>query len=278
MIILSLNNLKALALTSPDYTRQINPTKYYALYADLETGDTWTIEFEVTAGGSKDIDIYVMTDNNFDLFAEFHDFFYYKTYYQKNTSGVFTYTVPSDDKYYIAFDNYFDNTYTKTVEINSDITYYTPGTGDLSDLEIFFIIFVIVLVIIIPVSIINARKRKKRGPLVQEKEVEKVIPIVEIPKVPEVPKEEVVKMDEDQKKKLYGMIKLRKEIDLEKASEFFNVPSKTIESLLYELAGEDRIQGKFDGNKFIIESDVNNFLDLLDDSFTKWDVDSQKKG
>ncbi|MFX1501626.1 MAG: hypothetical protein ACFFDH_11740 [Promethearchaeota archaeon] len=73
------------------------------------------------------------------------------------------------------------------------------------------------------------------------------------------------------KKKLFGMIRLRKEINLDEAAEFLNLKPKEIESLLYELAGENTIQGIFQGSKFIIESDIDQFIDVLDRSFIQWE-------
>ena len=81
----------------------------------------------------------------------------------------------------------------------------------------------------------------------------------------------------DYKKRLFGMIRIRKEIDLEEASQFLNIPPKQIESLLYDLAGDKIIQGTFQGNKFLIESDVDNFLNALDYSFDKWENDKREK-
>lgn len=81
----------------------------------------------------------------------------------------------------------------------------------------------------------------------------------------------------DYKKRLFGMIRLRKEINLEEASQFLNIPPKQIESLLYDLAGEKIIQGKFQGNRFLIESDMDNFLNALDNSFNKWETDEREK-
>ena len=72
------------------------------------------------------------------------------------------------------------------------------------------------------------------------------------------------------------MIKLRREIDLDKAAEYFNILPKQIETLLYDLAGENIIQGRFEGDKFIIESDVDNFLNVLDKSLDKWENNMQK--
>lgn len=84
------------------------------------------------------------------------------------------------------------------------------------------------------------------------------------------------KFDSADKKRLYGMIKLRKEIDLEKAAEFFTIDAKQIEALLYDLAGDDIIQGRFEGNKFIIESNVDDFLSVLDKSFDAWESSGDK--
>jgi len=74
------------------------------------------------------------------------------------------------------------------------------------------------------------------------------------------------------KKRLFGMIRLRGEIDIQKAANFLNILPSEIEALLYDLAGEERIQGKFQGSKFIIGSDVDQFINALDNSFEKWKV------
>ncbi|MFX1501625.1 MAG: hypothetical protein ACFFDH_11735 [Promethearchaeota archaeon] len=87
---------------------------------------------------------------------------------------------------------------------------------------------------------------------------------------------EVGEPETDYKKRLFGMIRLRKEINLDEAAEFLNLKPKDIESLLYELAGENTIQGSFQGNKFIIESDIDQFINVLDHSFDRWE-DSQNR-
>lgn len=128
--IISLNfyNSIALALTNPDYTKQINAGSYWALYTDLSYGDTWSIEFEVTAGGNKDITVYVLDEEDYNNFTADESFYYYK-YYEKYQSGSFDFTAPSSDTYYIVFDNSFSTFTAKTVEINSEISYYA-GDGD----------------------------------------------------------------------------------------------------------------------------------------------------
>ena len=77
------------------------------------------------------------------------------------------------------------------------------------------------------------------------------------------------------KNRLFGMIRLRGEIDIQKASNFLNILSSEVEALLYDLAGENKIQGTFKGSKFIIKSDIDQFINALDNSFEKWNV-SQK--
>lgn len=107
-------------------------------------------------------------------------------------------------------------------------------------------------------------KKKQEKPIVIEKKEEEAL----------IPEFEEKKPIVDQKKRLFGMIKLRKEIDLNEAGKFLKTTPSEIEALLYDLAGENVIQGKFEQNKFVIESDIDNFLKVLDDSFSKW---SQKK-
>lgn len=133
-IILSLNiyNFSALALASPDYVKQINAGSSWALYTDLSYGDTWSIEFEVTAGANKDITVYVLDEEDYNNFVA-DEFFYYYRKYEKYTSGSFDFTAPSSDTYYVVFDNSFSTFTAKTVEINSEISYYASdgdGNGD----------------------------------------------------------------------------------------------------------------------------------------------------
>lgn len=128
IIILSFYNFRAFALPNPDYTIQIDAGSYWALYNDLSDGDTWSIEFEVTAGGNKDITVYVLDEEDYNNFAAELSFSYYK-YYEKYQSGSFDFTAPSFDTYYIVFDNSFSILTAKTVEINSQISYYVGGGG-----------------------------------------------------------------------------------------------------------------------------------------------------
>jgi len=172
IIFLNLCNPIALALTSPDYTKQINAGSYWALYTDLSYGDTWSIEFEVTAGGNKDITVYVLDEEDYNNFAADESFSYYK-YYEKYHSGSFDFTAPSSDTYYVIFDNSFSTFTAKTVEVNTEISYYAD-TGDTNGdtnggINIIFnvagfILFGLSLVIIIVIVILLIKKRKPKQP------------------------------------------------------------------------------------------------------------------
>lgn len=168
--IISLNfyNSIALALTNPDYTIQIDAGNFWALYNDLSYGDTWSIEFEVTAGANKDITVYVLDEENYNNFAALESFSYYK-YYEKYQSGSFDFTAPSSDAYYIVFDNSFSTFTAKTVEINSEISYYA-GAGDTGGgitgiifSVVGFLFFGLPLVIVV-VIVILIKKRKSKQP------------------------------------------------------------------------------------------------------------------
>ena len=82
---------------------------------------------------------------------------------------------------------------------------------------------------------------------------------------------------EKNKNQLYGMIKLDKKIDLQVASKLFNSPIQDVKGLIYELVGEGKLEGSFDGNLFMIESDVNDFLLELDSQFKNWSENEETK-
>jgi len=85
-----------------------------------------------------------------------------------------------------------------------------------------------------------------------------------------------IERDIDYRKRLYGMIRVEKEIELEKAAEFLNLSEKKLKAYIYDLAGENKIQGSFtEDGKFIIESGVDNFLDALDSQFNKWEYEEK---
>ncbi|NVM34112.1 MAG: hypothetical protein HWN81_00855 [Candidatus Lokiarchaeota archaeon] len=87
---------------------------------------------------------------------------------------------------------------------------------------------------------------------------------------------EVMEPETKYKKRLFGMIRLRKEIDINEAAQFLQIEPHLIEELLYDLAGEKSIQGTFQGSRFIIESDIDQFINVLDHSFYRWEASQSK--
>ena len=73
------------------------------------------------------------------------------------------------------------------------------------------------------------------------------------------------------------MIKLDKKIDMQAASKLFNSPIQDVKSIIYELVGEGKLEGSFDGELFIIKSDVNDFLLELDSQFKNWNENEETK-
>ena len=81
----------------------------------------------------------------------------------------------------------------------------------------------------------------------------------------------------DSKKRLFGMIKLKKTLDLKETSEKLGLPQGEIENLLFDLAGENKISGDFKEGVFHITSDVDEFIGQLDDIFSEWSDNEKTK-
>lgn len=114
------------AIDNPDYTETIPAGSYLYFNIGLDVGDILTIEFEVIAGGNKDIDLYIKNSDGYTV----QD-------YGRVISGTIYFTAPYDDTFSIYFSNSFSTFTSKTVEINFDITYaksisiYSPRSTDL---------------------------------------------------------------------------------------------------------------------------------------------------
>ncbi len=78
------------------------------------------------------------------------------------------------------------------------------------------------------------------------------------------------------KTRLFGMIKAFKKIDLAEAARTFQKSKDAVRNMLFEILGENKVNGHLDGDTFIIESDVNEFIEALDTSFATWDQSNVK--
>ncbi len=85
------------------------------------------------------------------------------------------------------------------------------------------------------------------------------------------------KIDEAAIKKLNGIIRIDKRVDLNKAQEILSIPKEDVRNLIYEMAGEGHIEGQFDGDIFVIQSDIAGFINELNHQFQIWDKSIENK-
>jgi len=88
---------------------------------------------------------------------------------------------------------------------------------------------------------------------------------------------ELAEKDKVKLKQLFGMIKLKGKIDLNKAKEIMNISKDEIEGLIYELVGSNQISGRLEGAVFVVESDVDTFIEFLEKEFSYWDSAEKSK-
>ncbi len=75
----------------------------------------------------------------------------------------------------------------------------------------------------------------------------------------------------DQRTRLLGMIKAEKKLNVKTASEMTGMAEERVKTLIYDLVGEGKLEGDFQGDTFIITSDVNEFIKGLENSFATWE-------
>jgi len=82
---------------------------------------------------------------------------------------------------------------------------------------------------------------------------------------------------ENLKNRLFGMIKIEKQINLNTVRDMLKIPEDEIRALIYELVGEGKLEGEFQEESFLISSDIDEFLAALDSSFQGWEETVQAK-
>ena len=63
------------------------------------------------------------------------------------------------------------------------------------------------------------------------------------------------------------MIKGRGRVDLDKATQIIGMSKNELEGLLYDLIGDNKVSGRFEGDIFIVESDVDSFINIFYSAF-----------
>jgi len=79
------------------------------------------------------------------------------------------------------------------------------------------------------------------------------------------------------KTRLFGMIKVEKQLNLETVQNMLKIPKSEIKDLIYDLVGEGKLEGEFQDEIFLISSDIDEFLSALDSSFQEWEQDVLSK-
>ncbi|MFW9989095.1 MAG: hypothetical protein ACFFC3_10600 [Candidatus Odinarchaeota archaeon] len=93
----------------------------------------------------------------------------------------------------------------------------------------------------------------------------------------QIKKEESKVIVSEAKKRLFGMIKGEGKVNLDFASEIINMDQNTIRGLIYDLIAEDKVEGTFQENIFLITSDVNTFIDDLLNKYDDWEREKEGK-
>lgn len=147
-----------------------------------------------------------------------------------------------------------------------NITFFIPliliiiffGPYTYSSFYLFFVflpIYLITWIATIIILVMVKRILKNNPNLKEEHEIE----------------EKVENLDfETRKNRLLGMIRIDKFLDLDKAHLFLGMSKFDIKAFIYDLAGEKKIDGVFEENKFHIISNIDDFLMELELSFISW--------
>ena len=103
--------------------------------------------------------------------------------------------------------------------------------------------------------------------------------IIQRAKEEEIAKQQLIvtSLTTDSKNRLFGMIRLKKTLNLKETSEKLGLPEGEIENLLFDLAGEKKISGDFKDGFYRITSDVDEFIGQLDGIFSEWSDNEKTK-
>jgi hypothetical protein len=96
-------------------------------------------------------------------------------------------------------------------------------------------------------------------------------------KRPRKDKDERIDISDEQKTRLFGMIKALKRIDVTEATEILETTAVIIKKMLFDLVGSGEVDGEFiDDHVFVVKSNVGNFIESLDGQFSKWEKKGKK--
>lgn len=87
----------------------------------------------------------------------------------------------------------------------------------------------------------------------------------------------LAEMDFDKKIRLSGMIKSENKIDLNEAQNIIGIPKNKMKSMIHDFMKEGDLKGVFDMDTFIITSNIEVFIQMLDRSFEEWEKTPKRK-
>ena len=162
----------SLAINNPDYIEVITPGDAIYFPFNLTQNDKLRIKFEVTDGGNKDVDFYILDSENFDKWDN-DESFTYLIFRNRAVYARINFVVPSNDTYYVIFSNSFSIITSKTVEIDFTLN---PESNDGFDFSIPITLIILISVItgiaLLSVLIIYIkRKTPKKVIMSTEKEI-----------------------------------------------------------------------------------------------------------
>ncbi len=92
-------------------------------------------------------------------------------------------------------------------------------------------------------------------------------PTTPTPTIQEIPREPA-----RSRTRLREMIKAEQRINIDEAIKYINIPPYALERIIYDLVGEGRVAGNFEGREFLIESDLDFAISELESALDTWEA------
>lgn len=151
-----------------DGTFVIDPGGWYSLHAYRSEGYKAEFDFEVIAGGNRDIDFFICDAGNYSLWSDGYTAIVYKLH-ENVVSYTSNFIYPYSDTWYFVFSNTFSLISSKTVQFTNDLYQWqtlpaTPGFGAIILVGLILGVIFTVTIIAIVIVIITTRKKEPTTP------------------------------------------------------------------------------------------------------------------
>jgi len=159
LVSLSFFILPSSAIDNPDYIEVITPGEAIFFPFILMQNEVLKIEFEVTDGGNKDVDFYILDSENYNKW-ENDTSFTYLVFRNRAVYANINFVAPDDDLFYIIFSNSFSIITSKTVEIDFTLNPISNNGMDVPLVLVPLIVIISAVVILTLVTIFIKNKRR----------------------------------------------------------------------------------------------------------------------